>query len=182
MHKTTFAVLSILVPCVASADMNPPEMNDQPPNILFILSDDQGVWANGAYGNHEIITPNIDALAEEGLRFDNFFCATPVCSPSRATFLTGRVPSQHGVHDWLKDPSRKKGDMPDPTQYLEGEIAYTDLLKEAGYQCGISGKWHLGASTIPQHGFDDWFVHPYGGGPYRNAPMIRNGELVQEPG
>ena len=59
------------------------------PNIVFILSDDQGPWAAGCYGNDEIRTPAIDRIAETGMRFDNVFVATPVCSPSRATFLTG---------------------------------------------------------------------------------------------
>jgi len=74
---------------------------NRPTNVVFILTDDQGVWAAGCYSNPEIRTPNIDRLAETGLRFTNFFVATPVCSPSRATFLTGRIPSQHGVHDWI---------------------------------------------------------------------------------
>jgi len=53
-------------------------------------------------GTPELRTPNLDKLAEEGTRFENFFCASPVCSPARASFLTGRIPSQHGVHDWIK--------------------------------------------------------------------------------
>ncbi|MCF7855909.1 MAG: sulfatase-like hydrolase/transferase, partial [Candidatus Pacebacteria bacterium] len=60
-------------------------------NILFILSDDQGAWAMGCAGNNEIETPNLDRLAAAGMRFDNFFCASPVCSPARATLLTGRI-------------------------------------------------------------------------------------------
>lgn len=71
------------------------------PNIVFVLADDHGQWALGAYGNDEVISPNIDKLAEEGVRFDNFFCTSPVCSPARASILTGKMPSQHGVHDWL---------------------------------------------------------------------------------
>ena len=62
------------------------------PNIVFIISDDQGPWAAGCYGNAEIRTPAIDRIAQTGTRFDNFFVASPVCSPSRATFLTGRNP------------------------------------------------------------------------------------------
>ena len=73
------------------------------PNIVFILSDDQGPWAAGCYGNDEIRTPAIDRLAATGTRFDNFFVASPVCSPSRATYLTGRISSQHGVHDWIRE-------------------------------------------------------------------------------
>ncbi|NLG49051.1 MAG: sulfatase-like hydrolase/transferase [Chloroflexi bacterium] len=148
------------------------------PNIVFILTDDQGPWAAGCYGNPEIRTPNLDRLAAEGMLFRNFFVATPVCSPSRATFLTGRIPSQHGVHDWIREGNTG----PDAAAYLQDEICYTDVLAQHGWTCGISGKWHLGASQIPQHGFQHWYVHQRGGGPYYNAPMIRDGELINEPG
>ena len=73
------------------------------PNVVFILTDDQGIWASGCYGNPEIRTPNIDKLAQTGMRFENFFVATPVYSPSRATLFTGLIPSQHGIHDWIKE-------------------------------------------------------------------------------
>ena len=66
-------------------------------NLVFILSDDQGAWALGCAGNTDIQTPHLDALAAQGVRFDNFYCASPVCSPARASILTGRIPSQHGV-------------------------------------------------------------------------------------
>lgn len=71
------------------------------PNFLFILSDDQGYWSLGSYGNGEVKTPVLDRMAEEGTRFDSFYCASPVCSPARASILTGQMPSQHGVLDWL---------------------------------------------------------------------------------
>jgi choline-sulfatase len=148
------------------------------PNVIFILTDDQGIWAAGCYGNPEIRTPNIDRLAATGLRFENFFCTSPVCSPSRATFLTGRLPSRHGVHDWI----RAGNVPPDAAIYLEGQVGYTDVLAGKGYVCGISGKWHLGASQLAQHGFAHWYVHQRGGGPYNNAPMIRDGRLINEPG
>jgi len=73
------------------------------PNVLLILSDDHGPWAMGCAGNSEIITPSLDRLAREGTRFENFFCVSPVCSPARASLLTGENPSQHGVHDWIRD-------------------------------------------------------------------------------
>ena len=147
-------------------------------NVIFILTDDQGFWAAGCYGNHEIRTPNIDRLAATGVRFENFFCTSPVCSPSRATLLTGRIPSRHGVHDWIRG-----GNVPpDAVPYLEGQTTYTDVMAQRGYVCGISGKWHLGASQLAQHHFGHWFVHQRGGGPYNNAPMVRDGELVNEPG
>ncbi|MFC6452920.1 sulfatase-like hydrolase/transferase [Paenibacillus vulneris] len=147
-------------------------------NVLFILSDDQGAWAMGCAGNKEIRTPNLDRLAATGIRFDNFFCTSPVCSPARATLLTGRIPSQHGVHDWIKEGSMG----PNALAYLEGQTTYTDILAAEGYCCGISGKWHLGDSLTPQHGFSHWFVHQSGGSPYYDAPMIREGKPGKEPG
>lgn len=148
------------------------------PNIVFILSDDQGAWALGCYGNHEIITPNLDRLAERGVRFDHFFCTSPVCSPARASLLTGRIPSQHGVHDWIREGNAGV----EAIEYLAGLPTYTEVLAAHGYECAISGKWHLGASDKPQKGFSSWYVHQKGGGPYYNAPMFRDGELVEEPG
>ncbi len=148
------------------------------PNVVFILTDDQGVWAAGCYGNREIRTPNLDRLAATGRRFDNFFVATPVCSPSRATFLTGRIPSQHGVHDWLREGLVG----PEAIRYLDGETCYTDVLARHDISCGLSGKWHLGDHQIPQHGFQHWFCHQFGGGPYNDAPMIRNGRRFHQPG
>ncbi|WP_062105932.1 sulfatase-like hydrolase/transferase [Bacillus niameyensis] len=147
-------------------------------NIVFILSDDQGAWALGCAGNHEIRTPNLDRLAAEGMRFSNFFCTSPVCSPARASILTGRIPSQHGVHDWIRDGNIGENAV----EYLQGQTAYTEILAENDYVCGLSGKWHLGNSLSPQKGFSHWYVHQRGGGPYYNAPMIRNGELINEPG
>jgi len=147
-------------------------------NVIFILSDDQGIWALGCYGNSEIRTPNLDRLALSGIRFQNFFVATPVCSPSRATLLTGRIPSQHGIHDWIKEGNFG----PQAIRYLEGEVAYTDIMARHGWTCGLTGKWHLGDSQIPQQGFTDWFVHQSGGGDYNNAPMVRNGQLINEAG
>lgn len=153
-------------------------MESEKPNIVFILSDDQGPWAAGCYGNSEIRTPNLDRLAETGIRFENFFVASPVCSPSRATFITGRMPSQHGVHDWISE-----GNVgPSAASYLKDEVCYTDILAENGWTCGISGKWHIGNSQVAQHGFSFWFTHQTGGGPYNNAPMVRDGKLVNEPG
>lgn len=145
-------------------------------NIIFILSDDQGAWAMGCAGNREIITPNLDRLAEEGMRFENFFCASPVCSPARASLLTGRVPSQHGIHDWLRDDNQKQ----ETIEYLKGQRAYTDILSENGYVCGLSGKWHLGDSATPQKHFTHWFAHKSGGGPYYGAHIYKEGNLISE--
>ncbi|GIP34865.1 sulfatase-like hydrolase/transferase [Paenibacillus sp. J2TS4] len=147
------------------------------PNIVFILSDDQGAWAMGCAGNDEIRTPNLDRLAAEGMRFTSFFCTSPVCSPARASLLTGRIPSQHGVHDWIREGN--VGER--PIEYLKGQRAYTEILAEQGYICALSGKWHLGDSVRPQKGFTHWYVHQTGGSDYYNAPMIRDGQFIHEP-
>ena len=99
---------------------------EQKPNVIFVLTDDQGPWAAGCCGNDEVRTPYLDQLASEGTRFPNFFCTSPVCSPARASLMTGRIPSAHGVHDWIRD-----GNMPpDPARYLEGLTCYTDVLAD----------------------------------------------------
>ena len=147
-------------------------------NVVFILTDDQGPWAAHVCGNEEIRTPNLDRLASEGVRFENFFCTSPVCSPARASLMTGRIPSSHGVHDWIS-----RGSMPpDPQAYLEGQTCFTDVLAAEGYVCGLSGKWHLGNSLEPQHGFTHWFCMPTGGSQYNDATMIRDGKPVTCPG
>ena len=148
----------------------------QQTNLLFILTDDQGYWAMGCAGNSEIRTPNLDRLAATGLYFMNFFCASPVCSPARASILTGRIPSQHGVQDFLRaGNSNIYGADDRAIEYLAGQTAYTDILAQQGYACDLSGKWHLGSSEKPQKSFVFWDVHASGAGPYYNAPMIRNG-------
>ena len=148
------------------------------PNVVFFLTDDQGPWAAGCCGNTEIRTPNIDRLASQGVRFENFFCATPVCSPARASLMTGRIPSQHGVHDWIRDRNMP----PDPARYIDGFTCYTDVLAASGYVCGLSGKWHMGDSLAPQHGFSHWFAMPTGGSQYQDAEMIRDGKIEVQPG
>jgi len=151
---------------------------DARPNILFVLTDDQGAWAMGCAGNEEIHTPVLDHLAEQGTRLENFFCTSPVCSPARASLMTGQVPSAHGVHDYL----RGQHVGPGATDYLEGQLMVTDLLADAGYRVGLSGKWHLGASDRPRHGFTHWYAHEAGGSAYHNAPMFRGSEREATPG
>lgn len=152
------------------------------PNIVFILTDDQGYWSMGCYGNKEIRTPNIDKLAQDGIKFENFFCVSPVCSPARASILTGKIPSQHGIHDWIRIGN---GDSPNDVTsvaYLEGHIGYTELLKQAGYVCAQSGKWHLGATSIPQKGYSHWFTTCGGSGTYHDAKAYTKAALIQTKG
>lgn len=150
----------------------------QKPNVVFILTDDQGPWAMGCAGNHEIRTPNLDRLAASGTRFENFFCTSPVCSPSRASFLTGRMPSAHGVHDWVRE-----GNVPpDHIEYMDGLCCYPEILRQDGYATGLCGKWHLGASHIPQGGLESWYALQGGSCDYNAAPVVRDGKLVVEDG
>jgi choline-sulfatase len=74
-----------------------------PPNVLVFLTDDHAQWASGCHGNTEIRTPTLDYLAGTGVRFENAYTPSPVCSPARASFFTGQVPSQHGIHDYLAE-------------------------------------------------------------------------------
>lgn len=167
------------------------------PNILFVLTDDQGAWALGSAGNREIHTPVLDGLARRGMRFDNFFCASPVCSPARASILTGRIPSQHGVHDWLAGGNLAGEEglarLADPAQrgrlervlrqdrsairYLDGLSGWSEDLAAAGYACGFNGKWHMGDSLHPQKGYTWWRVIPYGGSDYNQSVWISGGKL-----
>lgn len=159
------------------------------PNLLFILTDDQGAWALNCAGNTDISTPYLNSLAEQGMRFDNFFCASPVCSPARASILTGCIPSQHGVHDWIRSGSLDKETLGEyknhpyftsenvPVSYLDGYVTYSDLLAERGYTCALSGKWHLGNSMQPQHGFSRWYTIGRGGCMYTQADVIEDGKL-----
>ena len=149
------------------------------PNIVFILADDLAVWAAGCYGNTEIRTPNLDRIAATGVRFENFFVTIPVCSASRASFLTGRIPSQHGVHDFIGGPANFGEEGP---VFLGDEVCYTNVLADNGWSCGISGKWHLGSSSLPQCGFSHWFVHPGGAGGYNDHSMVRDGVTEVMPG
>ncbi len=194
------------------------------PNIVFILSDDHGQWATGAYGNQDVKTPNIDMLAKEGIRFDNFFCTSPVCSPARASIVTGKIPSQHGVHDWLNGGNLRKKEFQDMKvdmsvykswlndkqlsefvenselitenqvrvydqqshkssvsrecnhiNYLKDLKTYTEILADNGYNCGMSGKWHLGSTSVKQAGFDFWCPIAKGGTSYKYPEVIEDG-------
>ncbi len=119
------------------------------PNILLFLTDDHGSWATGCYGNSEVQSPVLDRLAGAGARFANAFTPSPVCSPARACLLTGRTPSQVGIHDWLEEAQPEIGDR----DWLEGETTLAELLAGAGYRCGLSGKWHLGRSHLTPRGY-----------------------------
>lgn len=151
------------------------------PNVVMIMTDNHGAWTLGCYGNNDIRTPNIDRLAEEGTLFDNAFASNPVCSPTRATVLTGLIPSQHGVHCFLRGGNLQVG--PKARCTLDEFRSLPEILKDAGYRCGLVGKWHLGANLSPQEGLDDyWITMPHGGtSTFYDAQIIEDGKIRKEP-
>ncbi|MEZ6132905.1 MAG: sulfatase-like hydrolase/transferase, partial [Planctomycetaceae bacterium] len=151
------------------------------PNVVLIMTDNHGAWTLGCYGNKDIRTPNIDQLAAEGTLFDNALASNPVCSPTRATTLTGLIPSQHGVHCFLRGGRLQTG--PEARCTLDEFTSLPEVLKREGYRCGLVGKWHLGGNESPQEGFDDyWITMPHGGtSTFYDAQIIENGKLRSEP-
>jgi choline-sulfatase len=149
------------------------------PNVIVFMTDDHGAWATGTYGCAEMVTPNVDALAKAGVKFTRAFACTPVCSPSRITYMTGRIPSTHGVQDWLR-PEDSFG--PTAQRWLDGHLIYPELLAKAGYRCGMVGKWHMGEDEKAQRGFTYWATVPGGGGTFKDATFIKNGETKLMPG
>ncbi|MBI4893765.1 MAG: sulfatase-like hydrolase/transferase [Acidobacteria bacterium] len=142
------------------------------PNVVFFLTDDHGAWANGCYGAKDIQTPNVDALARGGARFTQAFASTPVCSPSRMTYMTGCLPSTHGVQDWLI-PEDAFG--PKSRAWLDGHLTWSEVLAQAGYTLGMTGKWHMGHDDEAQRGFSYWATVPGGGGTYLDPEFVHNG-------
>jgi len=127
------------------------------PNILLIVTDNQSEQLLGAYGNTDVLTPNIDTLARDGMKFDRFYATSGVCSPTRASLMTGLMPSQHGVHNGLPSVF----DIPDWSAVAEFR-SLPQTLAEAGYATGLIGKYHLGAPSKAQIGFQHWVTFPTG--------------------
>ncbi|NDV60996.1 sulfatase-like hydrolase/transferase [Puniceicoccales bacterium CK1056] len=151
------------------------------PNVVVLLSDDLGYADLECYGG-PVKTPAIDGLAAAGIRFTDFYSGAAVCSPSRATLLTGRQHIRAGVYSWIDNKSNR-------SHLLEREITLAEVLKAAGYATAHFGKWHLGQPTSTMakptpsnHGFDDWFATENNAQPSHRNPVnfIRNGEEVGE--
>ena len=164
---------------------------DDRPNIVVVLCDDLGYGDLECYGHPEIKTPHLNKLAETGVRFTDFYSTAPVCSPSRVGLLTGRSPNRAGVYDWIPQagkPKRKpKQDRRELVHMRASEITMAKLLKDAGYQTCMAGKWHCNSefnnNKQPQpgeFGFDHWLATQNNASPSHQHPSnyVRNGEAV----
>ena len=168
MRVGALAALVLLAGSATSQDARPSR-----PNIVLVMADDQG-WGDVGYNGHPVLkTPHLDALAAAGLRFDRFYAAAPVCSPTRASVLTGRHPNRMGCFQW--------GHTLRPQ-----EVTLAEALKAVGYTTGHFGKWHLGSvrSGSPVNpgasGFDRWLSAENF---YDNDPILsREGKAVQLKG
>jgi arylsulfatase A-like enzyme len=127
------------------------------PNIVMLLIDDLGARDLGGYGSSFYETPNLDRLAERGVRFDRAYASAPVCSPTRCSIMTGKYPARVGVTQWIGDASRGKLLNVPYLHYLpHTETSLATALREGGYQTWHVGKWHLGDEAFfpERHGFD----------------------------
>lgn len=142
---------------------------EQPPNIVFVFSDDHACHAIGAYGSKINQTPHIDQLAKDGVLFENSFCANAICGPSRACVLTGKHSHTNG-YKMNMAASKRSFDGTQPT--------FMNLLKKNGYQTALIGKWHLGNNPTDAYGIDHWDL--WSGGYYNPVFISKHGkELTQ---
>ncbi len=174
------ALIAVVVLCWATPHSRAAEQAPRPTNLVLIMTDNHGAWTLGCYGNPDIRTPNIDRLAAEGMLFTHAFSSNAVCSPTRATYLTGLLPSQHGVHCFLGAKGAQMG--PDAYCTIREFPTLPKILSRAGYSCGLVGKWHLGANLTPQEGFSYWITMPHGATrSFYDAEVIEDGRVRSEP-
>jgi arylsulfatase A-like enzyme len=179
-HLMIAGVALLLAVARAQSPATPAKAAERRTNLVFILTDNQGAWTLGCYGNPDIRTPHIDRLASEGLRFTRALSSNPVCSPTRATFLTGLMPSQHGVHTPVH-PRFMVG--PDAYNTLAEFTSLGEIMRDAGYVCGLSGKWHLGENMKPTEGFSFWITKPEGSTKeFYDQDVIEDGRMRKEAG
>ena len=161
VSRREFIAGSTAVPLVASAYAQSPSKDARKPNILFILADDMGWGDLSCYGRPDYRTPNLDKLATQGMRFTNAYSAAPVCTPTRVGFHTGRYPARLPVG--LEEPIHERsaiGERVKTTGIPRSHPTVSSLIKSAGYDTALIGKWHLGywPDFGPLHyGFDEFF-------------------------
>ncbi len=153
----------------AGASDSQPGKPEDKPNIVILFADDLGYGDLGCFGHPTINTPNLDRMAQEGMKMTQFYVGAPVCSPSRGALITGRLPVRTGLYgnpSGVFFPNDKNG-IP------EEEITIAEAVKKAGYATACYGKWHLGhlPEFLPvNHGFDEYFGIPYSNDMYTKSP------------
>lgn len=196
--KSLVTTLSLLLANVLLSPHSHASTPLQSPNIIIIFADDMGYGDIGVYGHPTILSPNLDKMAAEGIKWTNFYASSSVCTPSRAGLLTGRLPVRSGMaHEKVRVlfPT-STGGLP------QTEITIAKALKEKDYRTALVGKWHLGHLPGFQpldHGFDEYFGIPYsndhdlkkGLGYVKtithakdgnfNVPLMRNRDIIERP-
>jgi uncharacterized sulfatase len=173
MKRLPFAVLFLVVVLLESINAA------TPPNIVFVLTDDQAPWAVGASGNKQAITPHMDRLFQDGAYLPNSFVVTPVCSPSRASLMASRYGSELGITDWIH-PKREPKLGLDPAT-----VTWPEVLAKNGYTNGLFGKWHLGVPDRfhpTKTGFHEFVGFRTGGNSPKDPSMEIDGVVRKESG
>ena len=199
-HRNILLIYSLLSVGIAipQSSVSAEKKVNSKPNFIIILVDDLGYGDLGCFGHPTIRTPNLDRMSEEGQKWTNFYVSAPVCTPSRAGLLTGRLAIRTGMCS-----KKRRVIFPDSKGGLpENEVTIASALKTSGYTSACIGKWHLG--HLPQfmpnaHGFDYFFGMPYSNDEdlaedkdyestlinpkveYFNVPLIRNSEIIERP-
>lgn len=161
-----------LLLCLALSVICCPLPARERPDVILIVSDDQGYPDLGCMGLKPVITPHLDRLAAEGVRATSFYVTWPACTPSRSSILTGRYPQRNGLYDMVRNDLVDYGHRYTPEEYAISpemtlgldvrEKTVGDMLKQAGYRCGVVGKWDMGQARrfLPlQRGFDFFYGH-----------------------
>jgi arylsulfatase A-like enzyme len=190
-----------IVICFLFIAASPAAAKPELPNILLIVSDDQGYADGGCFGGKSVKTPNLDRLAKAGVRLTNYYVTWPACTPSRGSLLTGRYPQRNGLYDMIRNNEVDFGFQYDEAGYAVSpemtlgldvrETTVAQVLKKAGYATGVVGKWDSGRARrfLPlQRGFDfyfgfantgiDYWTHERSGTP----SLFRGNERIKEEG
>ena len=175
MEKSTALATGVLSVIGLGACTQSESVRPQKPNIIFIYADDLGYGDLACYGSTVNRTPNLDRMAQDGIRFTDFYAAAPNSTPSRAALLTGRYPIRMGINNVFHPPSL--------TGIPASEITLGEALQQQGYRTGIIGKWHLGHhyQYLPlQNGFDEYFGIPYSND-MASCFYLRGNEVLPTP-
>ena len=184
MIRLFSGMLTLTICALASCAGTKASAATDSPNVIVIFVDDQGYYDLGCYGATEVKTPRIDAMAKEGILFEDYYAAAPICSPSRAGLLTGCYPRRVGNHIWVHRADSTTGIHPD-------ELTLAELFQANGYATACIGKWHLGFAEpfLPKNqGFDEYFGLLHNLDPVevvyfgdKGVPLMRNDKVVKQP-